>query len=66
MIKIYLPKNFSNDLLVLLEDEKYWNYPLEEIDYLIEERPNESFIYINGRLKETNGLCLEQYFIKEE
>ena len=32
-----------------------WDYPLEEIPYLLETRGGEKFVYCNGRLFETEG-----------
>lgn len=33
--------------------EDAWDYPIEEIDYLLEERDGETFVYRDGRLFET-------------
>lgn len=43
-IKIYK----SSDSI--LEDA--WDFPIEELDYLLEEHPGESFVLSNGRLWE--------------
>lgn len=34
--------------------EDAWDYPLDEIDYLIDEHPGESFVLIDDRLYELN------------
>lgn len=35
--------------------EDGWDFPLEEIPYLIETHGGEKFVYCNGRLYETEG-----------
>lgn len=37
-----------------VEDGTLWDYPFEEIDYLLEEHSNELFTIYNGRLWETH------------
>ena len=36
-----------------LISEEAWDYPVEEIGYLLEEHDGETFVYNNGRLFET-------------
>lgn len=53
MIKIYSEKDFTEDFLdEIISNEELWDYPFEELDYLLEENANESFVVINGRIKE--------------
>ena len=53
MIKIYSEKDFTEDFLdKITSNEELWDYPFEELDYLLEEKTNASFVIINGRIKE--------------
>lgn len=53
MIRIYHEKQFDKVFIeTLLEDDDTWSFPLEELDYLMLEHKNESFILINNRLYE--------------
>lgn len=55
MIKIYKEKDFSKNLIeILKKDSEIWNFPIEELGYLLEEHDKESFILINNRLYEFN------------
>lgn len=38
-----------------IEDDNYWNYPFNELDYLMKEKENGTvFLLYNGRLYETD------------
>lgn len=53
MIRIYSKEQFDKEFInTLTEDDEIWNYPIEELDYLILEHKNESFILIDNRLYE--------------
>lgn len=53
MIRIYHEKQFDKEFInTLLEDDEIWSYPIKEIDYLMLEHQNESFILIDNRLYE--------------
>lgn len=47
MIKIYSKDEMKN--LEIVDD---WDFPIEELDYLLEEHNEESFVLINNRLYE--------------
>ena len=34
-------------------DKDGWSYPIEELDYLLEEHRGETFVLLDGRLYET-------------
>lgn len=58
MIKIY-KKNEIKDVEKYIVDN--WDFPIEELDYLLEEHNEESFVLINNRLYE-----IELEDVKEE
>lgn len=58
MIKIYT-KNEIKDVEKYIVDS--WDFPIEELDYLLEEHNEESFVLINNRLYE-----IELEDVKEE
>lgn len=58
MIKIYT-KNEIKDVEKYIVDN--WDFPIEELDYLLEEHNEESFVLINNRLYE-----IELEDVKEE
>lgn len=64
MIKIYDSSELTTEFLEIIQNERFWSYPPAEIDYLLETRPNENFVYLNKRLKETNNLEIEKYIKK--
>ena len=53
MIRIYTKEQFDKSFINIIEnDEDTWSFPIEELDYLLLEHTNESFILINNRLYE--------------
>lgn len=53
MIKIYSEQDFTKDFIDKLKlNEELWDYPFEELDYLVKEKQNASFIIIGDRIKE--------------
>lgn len=49
MIKIYSKEEIENVENYIVDS---WSFPIEELDYLLEEHNNESFVLINNRLYE--------------
>lgn len=57
MITIYSEKDFNEEFInSIKQKEELWDYPFEELDYLINEKENQSFIIIDNRIKELNIL----------
>lgn len=53
MIKIYSEKDFTKDFIDKIKsNEELWDYPFEELDYLVKEKENQSFVIIGDRIKE--------------
>lgn len=53
MIRIYTKDQFDKSFIdIIKNDEDTWSYPIEELDYLLLEKENESFILIDNRLYE--------------
>lgn len=53
MIKIYSQKDFDKLFIWgIVNDRERWSYPAEELDYLIKEHDNESFIYAQVNLED--------------
>lgn len=51
MIKIYSEKDIK-DIEKIINNEEIWSFSIEEIDYLLLEHKEESFVLINNRLYE--------------
>lgn len=55
MITIYDGNTWrQNEIDAILNDKDVWSFPLEEIDYLLQEHTYERFVLINNRLYELN------------
>ena len=53
LIKIYSEKDFTKDFIDKIKsNEELWDYPFEELDYLVKEKENQSFVIIGDRIKE--------------
>ena len=53
MIKIYSTLEIENsEINIILNDEDRWSFPLEELDYLLQNHKNEEFVLIGDRLYE--------------
>lgn len=48
MIKIYSKQEIADTKQLF--DKKSWNFPIEELDYLLEEHNNESFVLMESEL----------------
>ena len=48
MIKIYLP----NEVDMSIINDNTWDYPIEELDYLLETNPNGKYVLFEQRLYE--------------
>jgi len=51
VITIY-EKNEINNFQEIIENENIWDFPIQELDYLLKEHKNENYIYYNNRLYE--------------
>jgi hypothetical protein len=57
MIKIYDEKAFDKSVIECIKnDEDVWDFPLDELGYLLREHKHESFILIGDRLYEFGGV----------
>lgn len=55
MIKIYNANELSEETIYrIIHDDEIWSFPINELDYLLEEHKNEEFVLIGGRLYEYN------------
>ncbi len=53
MIKIFQKNELTEkQIQEILENVEIWSFPIEELDYLLEEHKNESFVLIDNRLYE--------------
>lgn len=50
MIKIIDEEEYNNESYI--RDEEGWDFPLEELDYLLKEHSGEVFLLQSGRLYE--------------
>ena len=58
MIKIYNTLEVENsEINIILNDEDRWSFPLEELDYLLQNHKNEEFVLIGDRLYERQSIC---------
>jgi len=55
MIKIYSKEEMKNFEIV-----DNWDFPIEELDYLLEEHDEESFVLIDNRLYEVEKVDNEK------
>ena len=51
MITIYKSDEINN-YKEIIQNEDIWSFPVQEIDYLLNEHKNENFIYFDNRLYE--------------
>ena len=55
MIKIYKKEDFKSEFIdIVLEDKSVWDFDIRELDYLLKEYNEESFILLNNRWNEEN------------
>ena len=66
MIKIYKKEDFKSEFIdIVLEEESVWNFDIRELDYLLKEHNEESFILLDDRLYEIDGWTFEYWLDKE-
>ena len=66
MIKIYKKEDFKSEFInIVLEEESVWSFDIREIDYLLKEHNEESFILLDDRLYEISGWTFEYWLDKE-
>ena len=67
MIKIYKKEDFKSEFIdiVLEKEESVWDFDIRELDYLLKEHNEESFILLNDRLYEIDGWTFEYWLVKE-
>lgn len=56
MIKIYTQEQIDVDIEDIINDFDIWSFPISELDYLLEEHNQESFLLYNNRLYELNEI----------
>lgn len=67
MIKIYKKEDFKSEFIdIILEEESVWNFDIRELDYLLKEHNEESFILLNDRLYEIDGWTFNYWLQDEE
>ena len=66
MIKIYKKEDFKSEFIdIVLEEESVWTFDIRELDYLLKEHNEESFILLNDRLYEIDGWTFDYWLDKE-
>ena len=66
MIKIYKKEDFKSEFIdIVLEDKSVWNFDIRELDYLLKEYNEESFILLDNRLYEIDGWTFDYWLQKE-
>lgn len=52
MIKIINKKEYLKTKKYVIDEENRWDFPLDEIDYLLQEHEGETFLLLDDRLYE--------------
>ena len=66
MIKIYKKEDFKSEFIdIVLEEESVWTFDTRELDYLLKEHNEESFVLLDDRLYEISGWTFDYWLDKE-